>query len=247
MKQKILIAGCSFSTDKPNVKSWSSYFDETKFEVTNIAKDGSGNLVIRRSVEEMLEKEKFDYCIIQWSTIDRWDYPSTFGGEMGNSIRYYYNGSNPKDGRRHFYNNYYSRYGALIDTLENILFLQSTLKKYDIPYVMFSLANLEELDLDLKIFNKILSSNGNYNEIKINNVLDTLENTGEYPNNLKFLLKSIDYSKFKFSTPINKYFGGGMIEWINLNNLKLNKEYNYHPSTEQNQLFFNHYIQTIFI
>ena len=107
MKQKILIAGCSFSTDKPNVKSWSSYFDETKFEVTNIAKDGSGNLVIRRSVEETLEKEKFDYCIIQWSTIDRWDYPSTFGGEMGNSIRYYYNGSNPKDGRRYFYNNYY--------------------------------------------------------------------------------------------------------------------------------------------
>jgi hypothetical protein len=111
---------------------------------------------------------------------------------------------------------------------------------------MFSLANLEELDLDLKIFNKILSSNGNYNEIKINNVLDTLENTGEYPNNLKFLLKSIDYSKFKFSTPINKYFGGGMIEWINSNNLKLDKEYNYHPSTEQNKLFFNEYIQTIF-
>ncbi len=60
MKQKILIAGCSFSTDKPNVKSWSSYFDKTKFQVTNIAKDGSGNLVIRRSVEEMLEKEKFE-------------------------------------------------------------------------------------------------------------------------------------------------------------------------------------------
>jgi hypothetical protein len=111
---------------------------------------------------------------------------------------------------------------------------------------MFSLANLEELDLDLKIFNKILNSNGNYNEIKINNVLDTLENTGEYPNNLKFLLKSIDYSNFKFSTPINKYFGGGMIEWINSNNLKLDKEYNYHPSTEQNKLFFNEYIQTIF-
>ena len=80
----------------------------------------------------------------------------------------------------------------------------------------------------------------------LSSLLDNLENTNDYPNNLTFLLKSIDYSKFKFSTKINKYFGGGMIEWITANNLKLSKEYNYHPSTEQNKLFFKNFIQPIF-
>lgn len=73
--------------------------------------------------------------------------------------------------------------------------------------------------------------------------MDNLENTLKtYPNNLKFLLNSIDYSKFKFSSEPTQYFGDGMIEWIAYNDLKLEKNWGYHFNKEQNKLFYENFI-----
>ena len=87
----ILVNGCSFSAPADDVPSWPSGFLSKGFNkfkhngtiqynvVRNVATGGASNLVIRRKTFWNLHsnrlKQKPDYAIIQWSTIDRWDYP----------------------------------------------------------------------------------------------------------------------------------------------------------------------------
>ena len=75
----ILVSGCSFTAEN---WAWPSYFDSKEHHVTNLAHHGAGNTYIRRQIQkEIFRKEQlnidldYDFVIIQWSTIDRWDYP----------------------------------------------------------------------------------------------------------------------------------------------------------------------------
>ena len=90
----IIVNGCSFTAPAKDVNTWPSGFynkglndfkfglPPSKFQynvVRNIAAGGSSNSVIRRRMFWHLNDphniQKPDYVIIQWSTIDRWDYP----------------------------------------------------------------------------------------------------------------------------------------------------------------------------
>lgn len=269
---KIFINGCSF-TENINGPSWASGFYEkgfTKNQITNLAVGGSSNLLIRRKTFWFLDKifntnYKFpDYAIIQWSTIDRWDYPVfvsenraiNFGRmnhhpERINKINYMCNGTDILGYGKNFYENYYSYYGAVVETLEHIYHTQKYLEEKSIPYKMITIGNLFDMDLSIKKLyelqtNNSLTGKGNYASLKTNkNIYEKIEPFEESwfeADILEALLRKIDYTKFLFTDNENiSGFGGGIIEWF-LNKGETLNGGGHHPSQEQHNRFFSEFL-----
>ena len=175
----ILVNGCSFSAPADDVDSWVSGFLQKGFEkyrydgtiqyntARNVAVGGSSNLVIRRKTFWNLHsdtlKQKPNYAIIQWSTIDRWDYPVFVDESRAdffprtkerrdwiNKINYMNNGTDTFGYGKNFYENYYSLFGAVLETLEHIYHTQQYLKDANIPYKMITIGNLLNMDVSIE-------------------------------------------------------------------------------------------------
>jgi hypothetical protein len=148
-----------------------------------------------------------------------------------------------------FYETYYSLYGAVIDTLENIHYTQLYLKSMNIPYKMITIGNLFSMDASIsKLIELQTASNlmqGKYSNSKINNIFNKLEKVEDSwfdTDNIKYLLNKIDFSKFIFTDNVSIHgFGGGIIEWF-LNKNEILTGGNHHPSSEQHQQFFEEFL-----
>ena len=167
MRKNILVVGCSFShnvEDEYGKKhnSWADYINEElsdKLYVCNISLPGTSNELIKRMVTKKSMEQNWDHIIIQWSTIDRWDYPIQHE-EHDCFVRYWPNGSNLGSKNEHFYKHYYSAYGAVIDTLENILFTQQLLNSENISYSMITIGNLFKLSATINEIKKLIDNKG---------------------------------------------------------------------------------------
>jgi hypothetical protein len=234
--KKILVVGCSYSAlpTKTEYKSWTQFMGDDGYHVDNFAEHGAGNLVIKRILQTKLSEKKYDFVIVQWSTVDRWDYPINNHYEL--------TGSNPDGYKKSFYNEYYNVYASILDTLDNIVSAQLILEKYNTPYTMISMGNLFEMEASVKAMNTLAIHKGDYSIIKINNLLDTIKLNSNL-DTIDASLKLIDFNKFKFSSTPNNYFGGGMIEFL------LNKgdypRFKFHYTTDQHKLFYNEFIKPI--
>jgi hypothetical protein len=241
MKKKLLVVGCSYSAKAKHNEYivWSDFLEQDlDIEIDNFAEHGASNILIRRILQTKLAEKKYDYVIVQWSTIDRWDYPKTtyptyhpFGSDTS--------ASGYKDA---FYMHYYNSYGAIMDTLDNIILAQYMLEKYNTPYTMISMGNLFEMEASIEAIKILLTNKGDYTTIKTNNILNNTPNNSDY-DNISSVLKLIDFSKFNFTTIPNNYFGGGMIEFL------LEKgdapQFKFHYNTEQHKIFSDEFIKPI--
>jgi len=263
----ILINGCSF-TEIEN--TWVDELQKKKpvAYIKNVATSGASNTLIRRKVYYYLnqtnKKDEVKYAIIQWTTIDRWDYPifvdeeksKTFSRmdmhpERINKINYMCNGTDTFGYGKDFYEKYYSIYGAVIETLENIYHTQQYLESVGVPYKMITIGNLFDIDTSMEKLIELQTTNvalqkGNYANLKTEkNIIDKLEdyeNSWYEVNNIKSLLNKIDFTKFLFTDNVNIYgFGGGIIEWFLNKNEKLIGGGG-HPSKEQHQNFFEEFL-----
>ena len=253
MRKNILIVGCSFShhiTDGNGAKqnSWADWLNEEfsdSLYAMNLSRPGTSNELIKRTVTKKILEENWDYIIIQWSTIDRWDYPTTNHDDNENKdlIRYCPYGSRVSGTKDSFYKEYYSVYGAVIDTLENILFTQQLLDSENIPYSMITIGNLFTLSTTIKQINNLVDKNGDYYSVR-ENVLEKIEKVHtifEDIDSLPFLLKKINYDKFIFSDDERNPMGGGMLEWL----YKEKNEYpkiNFHFDGTQSYNFYKEFI-----
>ena len=263
----ILINGCSFTAIE---NTWVDELQKKKpvAYIKNVATSGASNTLIRRKVyyylNETNKKHEVKYVIIQWTTIDRWDYPifvdeeksKTFSRmdmhpERINKINYMCNGTDTFGYGKDFYEKYYSIYGAVIETLENIYHTQQYLESVGVPYKMITIGNLFDIDASMEKLIELQTTNvalqkGNYANLKNGkNIIDKLEdyeNSWHEVNNIKSLLNKIDFTKFLFTDNINIYgFGGGIIEWFLNKNEKLIGGGG-HPSKEQHQNFFEEFL-----
>jgi len=179
--KKILVVGCSFShhTEGALGKKENSWVDCLKnifskeLYFMNLSQPGASNELIKRIVTKKVLEEKWDYVIVQWSTIDRWDYPIQHD-EHNTFVRYWPMGSNLEGKNEYFYKHYYSVYGAVIDTLENILFTQQLLDSENIPYSMITIGNLFTLSSTIKEIQNLMDSGADYYNLKVN-VLENME------------------------------------------------------------------------
>ena len=265
----ILISGCSFTSEYSDCNTWSTYLTEKIKDVDtvrNVSAGGSSNKLISRRVfwhlNNNFNAKKYDYAIIQWSTIDRWDYPvfvsedrasdfprMNMHPERINKINYMSNGTDTFGYGSKFYETYYSLYGAVIDTLENIYHTQLYLNSINIPYKMITIGNLFSMDASISKLIELQTrtdiTQGKYSNSKINNIFDKLEKLEESwydTDNIKYLINKIDFTKFIFTDNISIYgFGGGIIEWF-LNKNEMLTGGNHHPSSEQHQRFFEEFL-----
>jgi hypothetical protein len=266
----ILISGCSFTSDYSDYNTWSTYLTK-KMDgidiVRNVSSGGASNkLIYRRAfwhLNNTFSQKEYDYAIIQWSTIDRWDYPVFVDEEKSkngfprmdmhperiNKINYMSNGTDTFGYGSKFYETYYSLYGAVIDTLENIHYTQLYLKSINIPYKMITIGNLFGMDASISKLIELQKgtdlTQGKYSNSKINNLFDKLEKIEDSwydTDNIKYLLNKIDFSKFIFTDDVSIHgFGGGIIEWF-LNKNETLTGGNHHPSSEQHQRFFEEFL-----
>jgi len=253
MRKKVLIVGCSFSHNVWNMndnveESWVDWISKElgdKIYVMNLSMPGTSNELIKRTVTKKILEENWDHVIVQWSTIDRWDYPTTNHDDVENKdlIRYCPYGSRVSGTKDSFYKEYYSVYGAVIDTLENILFTQQLLDSENIPYSMITIGNLFTLSTTIKQINNLVDKSGDYYSVR-ENVLEKIEKVHtifEDTNSLPFLLKKINYDKFIFSDDERNPMGGGMLEWL----YKEKNEYpkiNFHFDGTQSYNFYKEFI-----
>lgn len=278
----ILINGCSFSAPNDENDSWVAGFYENGFKpfknglpnstfqhgvIKNISVGGSSNNVIRRKtfwyLNDPVNIQKPEYVIIQWSTIDRWDYPIFVTEEKSknfprmdmfperiNKINYMNNGTDVFGFGKDFYEKYYSLYGAVLETLENIYHTQEYLKDRNIPYKMITIGNLFDMDASIEKLKYLQTcgdmQRGNYANLKTNrSIFEKLEKYDDswYElNNLKALLEKIDFNKFIFTDNVNiNGFGGGIIEWF-LNKNEMLTGGCWHPSAEQHMRFFKEFL-----
>jgi len=277
----ILINGCSFTAGDEN---WPigfetegySLFDNKKsadpFDVYNAACGGSGNDIMRRKVFRFLNSSHYnnpssphstvDYAIVQWSTIDRWDYPvfvtedraknfprMDMHPERIGKINYMLNGTDIFGYGKEFFEKYYSIHGAILQTLESIYHTQQYFKEKNIPYKMITIGNLFQMDVAVdKLHNlqKRTDSNiGNYSTLKTESLFDKLEpfeNSWFEANIIPELLEKIDFDKFIFTDDVRiKGFGGGILEYFaNKNQTMLGG--GFHPSKEQSIDFFTNFL-----
>lgn len=275
----ILINGCSYSAPNDFGDSWSEGFYNkgfTKNQILNMAVGGSSNLVIRRKtfwclndiLRSPFRKKLPDYAIIQWSTIDRWDYPVFVNKERSqnfprfayrkdwlNKINYMNNGTDVLGYGKNFYENYYSYYGAVIETLENIYHTQKYLEEKHIPYKMITIGNLFDMDVSLQKLkdiqinkNTIKNSKTDYRTYTTNKgifeKLEPYEDSWFQLNTIHALLDKIDFTKFIFTDDVNiSGFGGGIIEWfLNKDEQLDGDEMKDHPSQKQYVKFFNEFL-----
>lgn len=251
MRKNILIVGCSFShhtTDGDDVRqnSWADWLKEEfsdNLYICNISTPGASNELIKRIVTKKSAEENWDHIIIQWSTIDRWDYPITHD-ENTTFVRYWPNGSNLGQKNEYFYKHYYSVYGAVIDTLENILFTQQFLNSENIPYSMITIGNLFTLSTTIQQIQNLMQSGGDYYGQQ-ENVLEKMEKMQSIfidADSIPVLLKKIDLNKFLFTDDNKNPFGGGMLEWI----YNVKNDYpksHWHFNGKQSYDFFNEFIK----
>ena len=250
MRKKILIVGCSFShkvwDGNDNLhESWGDWITKEigdEIYVMNLSMPGASNELIKRIVTKKVLEENWDHVIVQWSTIDRWDYPIQHE-EHNQFVRYWPMGSNLEGKNEYFYKHYYSVYGAVIDTLENILFIQQLLESENVSYSMITIGNLFTLSTTIQQIQNLMESGGDYYNLKTN-VLENIERmqaTFEDTDGLPFLLKKINYDKFVFSDEERNPMGGGMLEWL----YKEKNEYpkvNFHFDKHQSYNFYNEFI-----
>jgi hypothetical protein len=253
MRKNILVVGCSFSHHTINEygkkdNGWPDWIKEELSDnlyVCNMSLPGASNELIKRIVTKKTIEEKWDYVIIQWSTIDRWDYPTCLD-EHPIFVRYWPNGTNLGGKNEQFYKHYYSTYGAVIDTLENILFIQQLLNSEDIPYSMITIGNLFTLSITIEEIKKLINNRGDYYGSKEDtNVLEKMERIQmpfEDSDSLPFLLKKINYDKFLFTDDDRNPMGGGMLEWLYKEKNQYPKN-NWHFDGEQSYEFFNEFIK----
>jgi hypothetical protein len=257
----ILINGCSFTAEGGYATTWVNGIRDNGYSVINVAAGGASNTMIRRKVYHYLfnniyniESEyHIDYAIIQWSTIDRWDYPVLVDYEKSktfprvssyperlNTINYMCNGTDVSGYGKDFYERYYSVYGAVLETLENIYHTQQYLKTANVPYKMITIGNIFGMDVAIDKLNYLQSSNidGNYNELKVGSIFSMLE---KYDSSwyeldiIKPLLQKIDFSKFIFTDDAN------ISEWfVNKNEILVGG--GGHPSEEQHSRFFKEFL-----
>jgi len=248
--KKILVVGCSFShhTNKNENECENSWVEcmKDKFAnflyIMNLSQPGASNELIKRIITKKVLEERWDYVIVQWSTIDRWDYPVQHN-ENTTIVRYWPIGSNTTGIKYEFYKNYYSVYGAVIDTLENILFIQQLLNSENIPYSMITIGNLFTLSTTIKQIENLMIKNGNYYESK-ENVLQKMQQVETIfadADSVPFLFKKIDYDKFLFTDKIRNPFGGGMLEWLYEEKNDYPKN-NWHFDKTQSECFLNEFI-----
>lgn len=251
MRKKILVVGCSFSHhiwdgDNNKENSWpdwmKSEFGNTLY-VMNLSIPGASNELIKRLITKKVLEEHWDYVIIQWSTIDRWDYPIQHE-ENTVFVRYWPCGSNLQGKNEYFYKHYYSTYGAVIDTLENILFLQQLLESENTPYTMITIGNLFTLSTTIQQIQNLMTSGGDYygQQENVLEKIERMQNIFLDTDSIPFLLKKINYDKFLFTDNIRNPMGGGMLEWL----YKTKKDYpktNWHFNHQQSYDFFNEFIK----
>jgi hypothetical protein len=251
MKKSILVVGCSFShhtNNENDIKenSWADWMNEEFVDnlyVCNISLPGASNELIKRMVTKKSMEQKWDYIIIQWSTIDRWDYPIGLE-EHPTFVRYWPNGSNLEGKNKNFYENYYSVYGAVIDTLENILFTQQFLDSENIRYSMITIGNLFTLSTTIQQIKNLMNMSGDYYGLR-ENVLEKIERMQDIykdTDSVPVLLNKINYKKFTFTDDIKTPFGGGMLEWI----YSIKREYpknNFHFNGKQSYDFLHEFIK----
>jgi hypothetical protein len=251
MKKNILVIGCSFSHhtfDENNLKenSWVDYMQELlsdELYVCNISLPGASNELIKRMVTKKSVELKWDHIIIQWSTIDRWDYPISLD-EHPMFVRYWPNGSNLGEKNEYFYKHYYSVYGAVIDTLENILFTQQFLNSENISYTMITIGNLFTLSTTIEQIKNLMNKSGDYygNRENVLEKMERMQNIFIDSDSIPVLLKKVDLNKFLFTDNNKNPFGGGMLEWI----YNIKNEYpknNWHFNAEQSYEFFDKFIK----
>ena len=271
MKKKILIVGCSFShkvwdANNKVEECWPEWITKElgdKIQIMNLSMPGASNELIKRIVTKKVLEENWDYIIVQWSTIDRWDYPVFVDNDRAknefprmnihperiNKINYMCNGTDILGYAKDFYEKYYSIYGAVIETLENIYHTQQYLESAGVPYKMITIGNLFDIDTSMEKLIELQTKDGeigNYANLKTQkNIIDKLEdyeNSWHEVNNIKSLLNKIDFTKFLFTDNVNIYgFGGGIIEWFLNKNEKLIGGGG-HPSKEQHQNFFEEFL-----
>lgn len=250
MRKKILIVGCSFShhikEDENKIQnSWADVLKETygdKLYVMNLSIPGASNQLIKRIVTKKVLEEKWDYVIVQWSTIDRWDYPIQHE-EHNCFVRYYPSGSSTTGIKSEFYKKYYTVYSAVIDTLENILFVQQLLDSENIPYNMITIGNLFTMSTTIKQIENLMKSGGDYYKLK-ENVLEKMQrmqNIFEDTDSIPFLFKKINYNNFTFTNNDRTPFGGGMLEWLYECKNEYPKSY-WHFNEEQSTAFLNEFV-----
>jgi len=277
----ILINGCSFSAPTDESETWVAGFYDKGFHkyydkkidvvqdlgVKNVAGHGASNTVIRRKTFWYTNNRPFgiipDYVIIQWSTIDRWDYPVFITKERANgfpridqfpnrigTINYIHNGTDIFGYAKDFYEKYYSLYGAIIETIENIYHTQQYLENNKIPYKMITIGNLMDMDATvekLKILQTVINGQrGDYSKLKSNKNLferiEPVDNSWHELDIVKSLLSKIDFTKFIFTDDkMISGFGGGIIEWF-LNKNEVLTGGAWHPSEEQHLRFFNEFL-----
>ena len=277
----ILINGCSFTAGDEN---WPigfemegySLFDNKKsadpFDVYNAACGGSGNDIMRKKVFRFLNSphhnnptrphSTVDYAIVQWSTIDRWDYPvfvdedkaknfprMNMHPERIGKINYMLNGTDIFGYGKEFFEKYYSIHGAVLQTLESIYHTQQYFKEKNIPYKMITIGNLFQMDVAVdKLHNlqkRIDSNAGNYSTLKTESLFDKLEPFDASwfeADIIPELLGKIDFDKFIFTDDVRiKGFGGGILEYFaNKNQTMLGGSF--HPSKEQSIDFFTNFL-----
>jgi hypothetical protein len=89
---------------------------------------------------------------------------------------------------------YYNSYGAIMDTLDNIILAQYMLAKYNTPYTMISMGNLFEMEASIEAIRILLTNKGDYTTIKTNNILNNTPKESDY-DNINSTLQLIDFSK----------------------------------------------------
>lgn len=261
----ILVSGCSFTAEQ---WSWASHFKN--HNVSNLAEHGAGNTYIRRQIQkELFFKERlnidldYDFVIIQWSTIDRWDYPFIItsekdspiikfqqeeGDDVIGKVAYNRNGTSFEGKCKIFYETFYSKYGQLINTLDDIYYTQLFLEQLGIPYMMFSIANFLTTEVSFDTIKNIQSIKGDLQRQRTNNLeIEKLLHFCKTTDTIDILKKRINWDKFIWTSDFKiDGIGDGFTEYL------INKEEPFrhngnHPDKLQHLDFFNDIIYPNFI
>lgn len=246
-----LTSGCSFSADE---YSWPSLLPKYR----NLSEHGAGNTYIRRQLQKelLLNPDIYDFVIVQWSTIDRWDYPFTIKSnkdthiiemnvrdhniDISNSVSYFRMGTNYNHKSKHFYDNYYSIYGQFLNTLEDIYFTQLFLESIGKPYLMFSIANYMTTDISFEMIKNIHDIDGDLirqrtGSLKLEKVFDTFESA----DSLSEIKNKINWDKFIWTSDFKiDVFGDGFTEFLINKNQIFGAFNNTHPDENQHKLLF---------
>lgn len=255
----ILVSGCSFTGED---WAWPSYFDSKKHYVANLAHHGAGNTYIRRQIQkELFFKERlnrdleYDFVIVQWSTIDRWEYPFIItsetdspiikfqkqnGEDVIGKVAYNRNGTSLEGKCSIFYENLYSKYGQLINTLDDIYYTQLFLENLGIPYMMFTIANFLTTEVSFDMIKNIKNIKGDLQQQRTNNLeIESMLEFCKTTDTIDILKKRINWDKFVWTSDFKiDGIGDGFTEYL-INKGEPFKHNGNHPDETQHLNFFN--------